>query len=295
MEAPASYAVITPARNESANLQRLAACLQSQVVTPKRWIIIDNGSTDDTPLVARRLAHDCPWIVLREVPGEPVPVRGAPVVRAFHAGVQALDVPADVVVKLDADVSFDSRFFAAVLEAFAQDPALGITGGVCLEQDQAGCWRADHVTRGHVRGATRAYRWECLQAVLPLEGRMGWDGIDELKAQVRGWHTGTLPGLEFHHHRALGDREPTWSKWAIQGDMAHFMGYRPYYVVARSLYRSLQAPSALAILWGYSRAVVSRRPRCSDAAAIEQLRAQQSLRALPRRIREARGVATVSA
>jgi glycosyltransferase involved in cell wall biosynthesis len=289
-----SYAIITPARNESENLQRLAACLRSQTVTPRRWIIVDNGSTDDTPTVGRHLTTECPWITLHEMPGELTPVRGAPVVRAFHAGVAALDVPVDVVVKLDADVSFDPRFFAVILESFAQDPSLGITGGVCLEQDPTGRWLPDHVTRGHVRGATRAYRWDCLEAVLPLEERMGWDGIDELKAQVRGWRTGTLPELEFHHHRALGDREPTWSKWTIQGDMAHFMGYRPYYVVARSLYRSLQAPSALAILWGYVRAVLTRRQRCADAAAVDRLRDQQSLRSLPRRIREARGMAVVS-
>jgi glycosyltransferase involved in cell wall biosynthesis len=291
---PGGYAVITPARNEVENLARLAACLERQTVLARRWIIVDNGSTDATPQLARRLAAERPWVTLLEIPGERSPVRGAPVVRAFHAGLEALDEPVGVVVKLDADVSFADEFFADVLGAFANDPSLGITGGVCLEQDDRGCWVPDHVTRDHVRGATKAYRYECLQAVLPLEERMGWDGIDELKAQVRGWGTRTLPGLCFCHHRVIGTREPTWSKWAIQGDMAHFMGYRPYYVVARSLYRALQAPSAVAMLWGYARAAVTGRPRCSDPEAIAQLRRQQSLRSIPARAREARGVATVT-
>ena len=38
------------------------------------------------------------------------------------------------------------------------------------------------MTGSTVWGATRAYRWECLQQVLPLEERLGWDGIDEFKA-----------------------------------------------------------------------------------------------------------------
>jgi glycosyltransferase involved in cell wall biosynthesis len=291
---PGAYAVITPTRNEAENLARLAACLERQTVRARRWIIVDNGSTDETPELARSLAADRPWITLLQIPGEHSPVRGAPVVRAFHAGLGILQERVEVVVKLDADVSFEDEFFAQLLDAFAIDPSLGITGGVCLEQDDRGCWVPDHVTRDHVRGATKAYRYDCLQAVLPLEERMGWDGVDELKAQVRGWRTRTLPGLCFRHHRVIGTREPTWSKWAIQGDMAHFMGYRPYYVVARSLYRALQAPSAVAMLWGYARAAVTGRPRCSDAGAIAQLRRQQSVRSLPARAREARGVAALT-
>ena len=48
------------------------------------------------------------------------------------------------------------------------------------------------MTGSTVWGATRAYRWECLQRVLPLEERLGWDGIDEFKANALGWRTETL-------------------------------------------------------------------------------------------------------
>jgi hypothetical protein len=175
------------------------------------------------------------------------------------------------------------------MNAFRQEPALGITGGVCVERNAAGSWVAHHVTRDHVRGATRAYRWQCLQDVLPLEERMGWDGVDELKAQVRGWRTRTMPDVRFYHHRRVGMREPAWGMWRLQGDLAHFMGYRPYYVLARSLYRTFRQPAAVAMLWGYGTAAATRRRRCSDPAAIAHLRRQQSMRVLPYRIREALG------
>jgi hypothetical protein len=116
--------------------------------------------------------------------------------------------------------------------------------------------------------------------------------VDELKAQVRGWRTRTLSEVRFRHHRRLGTREPTWNMWLLQGDMAHFMGYRPYYVLARSLYRMVRQPRAVAMLWGYGTAAVARRRRCSDRAAIAHLRRQQSVGALPRRIRDALGKAS---
>ncbi|MBA2642142.1 MAG: glycosyltransferase, partial [Actinobacteria bacterium] len=60
------YAVLTPARNEAANLERIASCLASQTVRPETWVLVENGSTDETPQLAARLAEEHAWIrVLR--------------------------------------------------------------------------------------------------------------------------------------------------------------------------------------------------------------------------------------
>src|SRR5689334_1657924 len=112
------YAVITPTRNEEENLARLGSSMTEQDLKPRRWMIVDNGSTDGTTAVARQLADEHQWITLLEVPGEVTPVRGAPIVRAFHAGVEALEDDVDVVVKLDADVSFAPDFFERIMNAF---------------------------------------------------------------------------------------------------------------------------------------------------------------------------------
>src|SRR5262249_35072763 len=91
-----------------------------------------------------------------------------PIVRAFHAGLNALEVRADVIVKLDADTSMEHDHFERLTTAFTEDTDLGIASGTCLELSGEG-WKAIPVTAGHVRGAVRAYRRACLDAVLPLE------------------------------------------------------------------------------------------------------------------------------
>lgn len=282
-----SYAIVTPARNEAENLERLAGCLGAQTALPESWIIVDNGSNDGTMAVASGLARRHDWIRLVQLEAAGEMARGAPVVRGFHRGLDFVESP-DVVVKLDADVSFAPDFFQRLLGEFEADPRLGIAGGICLEQVD-GRWVEQHVTRSHVRGATRAYRFDCLRQILPLEERMGWDGVDELKAGVRGWGVRSIPGLPFYHHRSLAQRESAWHAWVRQGEMAHFMGYRFSYLVFRTAFRARRDPRAGAMVAGFLRAWAARSTVLRDRDARRYLREQQRLRRLPRRAREATG------
>jgi biofilm PGA synthesis N-glycosyltransferase PgaC len=288
-----SYAIVMPARNEEQNLPRAAEWLSSQTVLPKEWIVVDNGSTDGTLEYARQLAQEHPWIRVIGCEGTPTPVRGAPVVRAFTAGLRALETPTDIVVKLDADVSANADYFGRLIDYFETDPKLGIAGGVCLElvSDE---WVETRATIGHVRGASRAYRWACLQDVLPLEERMGWDGLDALKATTRGWRTATVP-VPFRHHRPVGVRDAHETKrWLAAGEQAHYMNYRPSYVAFRSLRWSLTDWRALAMVCGFMRAFVLRRPQHDDRLVRALLRDRQRFRNLPSRAAEALGYAAAS-
>jgi glycosyltransferase involved in cell wall biosynthesis len=293
----ASYAAITPARDEAANLPRLARCLAGQTVRPSAWVIVDDGSTDETLAQARGLAREYPWIRVLVSPGAASEDGGVPSGRiggrdviAFNAGVAALEDRPDFVVKLDADVSADPDFFERLLAEFDADPSLGIASGNCYEQGADGRWRPQNVTAGHVRGATRVWRWACFEQVLPLELRLGWDGIDEMKAQALGWRTESLVGVPFYHHRMVAARDGSrWGKWATDGGTAHYLGHRFAYLVLRVLYHGRREPAALAMLWGYLAAEVRREPRCADADVRAQRLREQRLRDVPARVREVLG------
>lgn len=283
-----NYAVLTPVRDEAGELPRLARCLAEQTVPPAQWIVIENGSTDGTGEAAAALASRYDWIrVVHAAPGPPR-LRGAPVVRALHAGVAELEQPFDVVAKVDADVSLDPDYFERLLQAFASEPALGLASGACVELVN-GAWRERPVTGTHVWGAARGYRWACLHDVLPLDERMGWDGLDQVRAATRGWKVDRVAGLQFRHHRREGERDESRLRvWAAQGSAAHYMGYRGSYLVLRTLHRARREPAALAILGAYLMATLRREARCPDVEVREQLRRQQRARHLLARARELR-------
>ena len=271
-------AAVTPVRDEEANLPRLAASLIAQTVKPVAWVIVENGSSDSTLSIARRLAAQHPWIqVLQTPPGNRYD-RSSPLKRAFHAGVSALEGKGDVVAKLDADVSMDPDFVEGILEAFERDPRLGMASGTLFEE-RDGEWRESILLGDHCWGPTRCYRRDCLAAVLPLDDGGGFATIDETKAHLAGFRTRTLRHLPFRHHRVEGSGEGNeWRAWARDGAAAHYTGYRMSYLLARCVYRMRTEPAALALIFGYVNALARRRPRYHDRRVRAALRERQRIR-----------------
>jgi glycosyltransferase involved in cell wall biosynthesis len=288
-----SYAVVTPAHDEAENLPRLAAALAEQALPPAEWIVVEDSSTDGTPAILDRLAAEHPWLRVveapRRAPGLAAGPRGGRVVRAFTAGLDSLGPSPTLVAKVDADISFGPDYFDRLADAFAADPRLGIASGTCYQEDGDG-WRQFYGTAASVWGAARVYRRVCLEQLLPLEERMGWDGIDVVMANVEGWKTEILLDLPFFHHRLEGSREDgNWRAWAAQGEAAHYMGYRLSYVFARTIFRARRDPAALSMLATYIGCAAKRRPRYPNRDVREFIRQQQQFRKLPSRKREALG------
>jgi biofilm PGA synthesis N-glycosyltransferase PgaC len=282
-----SYAVVTPARNERENLSRLAGSLAAQTLLPDAWIIVDDGSDDGTEVLAAELAANHRWISL-EASGR----RGGALASgrregraldSFREGVERLPRAVDVVVKVDADTSYEPDYFERLVDCFATHPDLGIAGGACYELED-GTWVRQRVTRTHPRGASRAYRWECIDSVMTLDARMGWDGLDEARAALLGYRSEMLIDLPFRHHRKTGGRERSALRHGTaQGRAAWYMGYRPSYLVLRTLYRMRRDPGSIGMILGYAAAGVARAPRHAEPEVVRHVRSTQRLGALIRR------------
>lgn len=284
-----SYAVVTPARDEEANLRRLAGAMLAQQLRPAEWVVVDDGSSDATPAIVEELAAEHDWIRLlrREAADRDEHVadgrRRARDLDGFLLAAVPLRERVDVIVKVDADISFEPDFFAVLIARFAADERLGIASGTCCELAD-GEWVRRTKAASTVWGATRAYRSECLQDVMRLEPCMGWDGLDEVSAQLRGYRTQTFVDLPFRHHRPEGGRElSSLHQGEALGRAAWYMGYRPSYLTLRAIYRARSEPAALGMLWGYFGAAGRRAPRCPDPRLVRELRSRQRLVATLRR------------
>ena len=49
-----TYVLITPARNEAAFIEKTIQSMIHQTVLPLKWVIVDDGSSDDTAEIVNR-------------------------------------------------------------------------------------------------------------------------------------------------------------------------------------------------------------------------------------------------
>ena len=281
-----SYAIVTPARNERDNLLRLAESVLAQDHAPVSWIIVDDGSDDGMAAVADDLARRHDWIRVvgtgEDAANLAMGRRRGRDLLAFRRGLSSLPAPVDIFVKVDADTSFDPDYFGRLLGRFAERPDLGIAGGTCYELID-GEWQRIKVSGSHPRGASRAYRWALLDEVFALEPEMGWDGVDEVMAELRGYRTAGFTDFGFRHHRKVGEREGRLRAGSALGRQAWYMGYRPSYLLLRALYRARENFASLAMVWGYAWSAATGAPRCPNLTVTRRVREGQRLRVVMRR------------
>ena len=56
------YILVTPAKNEGKNLPNLIHSVENLTIKPILWVIVDDGSTDDTPEIIKEAKKKHEWI-----------------------------------------------------------------------------------------------------------------------------------------------------------------------------------------------------------------------------------------
>jgi glycosyltransferase involved in cell wall biosynthesis len=259
-----------------------------QTLPPIEWVIIDDGSSDGTWEILQEAASRHSWIHPVKRADRGFRHSGAGVVDAFYDGLEALNrTDWHFLVKLDGDLSFAADYFAGCLGRFEQDPKLGIGGGlICAAVNGAMVAESRFDPAFHVRGATKIYRRACWDAIGGLLRCPGWDGMDEIKANMLGWRTATFPEFKVRHFRPAGLAYGRWKDWVKGGRGNYIAGYHPLFMVAKSLRRFGIKPYGIAsfgLLTGYFGSCLKREPRIADPRAVRYIRQQQINRLLGRK------------
>jgi glycosyltransferase involved in cell wall biosynthesis len=279
MDTP-DYIIITPARNEAAHVQKTIDSIVAQTLRPSRWIIVNDGSSDDTAKIIRAAAAQHSWITVVDRPDRGRREAGGGVIATFYDGYKLIaEHPWEFVVKLDGDLSFGPDYFKDCLAEFGKNPKLGIGGGACcLEINGQVQVEFPNDPSYHVRGPTKLYRRACWQDIGGLVKAPGWDGIDEIKANMHGWQTRTFPQIRLVHHRPTGSAYGSWTDSVKCGLANYITGYHPVFIVCKCAKRFLAKPfslAPLALFTGFLKGYVKKMPQVDDKELIHYLRQQQ--------------------
>jgi biofilm PGA synthesis N-glycosyltransferase PgaC len=283
-----TYVVITPVRNEGQRIGKTIESMVNQVRLPAKWVIVDDGSSDQTPQIINAASARYPWIHVVRRPDRGSRKSGAGVIEAFYDGYAMLGgLTWDYLVKLDGDLSFGGNYFSRCFDHFDADERLGIGGGaICVVEDGEARLESAGDPPFHVRGATKIYRRQCWEDISPLVRAPGWDTIDEVKANMKGWTTRTFAELPLIQLKGTGTADGAWLNWFKNGRGCYVSGYDPLFMLAKCVKRAFSNPPlvpALALGAGFCSGYVSRIPRPADGDVIRYLRRQQRQRMLLRR------------
>lgn len=274
------YVVVTPARNEAPFIEKTMESMIRQTVLPLKWVIVDDGSTDETAAIVSKYLSDYPWIdmICREKRNGR---NFAGKVNAFYAGLERLqDIPWEFVSNLDGDISFDPDHFEFLLGRCVSDPKLGVVGTTFREE---GFDLARDVIEWetHVGGQCQMFRRQCFEEIggyVPV-ATGGVDWVAVITARMKGWKTRSFAEREFYHHRPMGTAGggPLTSAYRY-GRKDYCIGSHPLWEAARVAHRMGRRPyilSGITLAAGYGWAWMNREPRAVSKELIQFHRREQ--------------------
>jgi glycosyltransferase involved in cell wall biosynthesis len=274
------YVLITPARNEGAYIEKTIRSVVAQTILPLRWVIVSDGSTDDTDDIVRKFVAVHDWIDFVSLPRR-AERNFAGKVAAFNAGhARVAGMKYDVIGNLDADVSFDEEYFAFLLRKLAENPALGLVG-TPYRDPLNDPYDYRYVSVDHVTGPCQLFRRECFEAIggyMPVKGG-AIDRIADISARMKGWQTKTFTEKVYLHHRASGTSQQSVliSKFK-DGAKDYSVGSSPVWELFRTAYQMTKKPLFLGGLMtgaGYVWSLVRRVERPVSREMVQFCRREQ--------------------
>lgn len=261
------YVLITPVRNEEKFIENTLRSMVAQTLRPERWVIVDDGSTDQTPGLVQHYSDSHPWIEV--VQRQQRPDRSfSGKVDAFNAGLDRVrSLSFDVIGNLDGDLSFEPDYLEFLISKFAQDPRLGLAGTPFNEDSGYDSARDSFEGENYVAGGCQLFRYQCFQEIGGYVANKagGVDWIAVMSARMKGWKVRSFPEKRFHHYRSLGTAEKSFLGAMFQyGERAYYLGGSPLWHSCRCLYRMTRRPfvtGGAVLMAGYLYAALRRTKR----------------------------------
>src|SRR5881397_3760299 len=124
------YCLITPCRDESKFARRTLDSIANQTIQPSLWVIVDDGSRDETPQILAEYAKKLPYIRIIRRADRGDRKLGGGVIEAFDEGFKSINPDEfDYVCKLDLDLDIPPGYFEELMKRMEANPRIGTCSG----------------------------------------------------------------------------------------------------------------------------------------------------------------------
>ena len=280
------HVVVTPSRNDEIHLRELFNSMVNQTLPPSEWVIVLHNPKENISQSLQSDFFSFKWISIATVNDDSKRKRGAQIARMVNFGISQLSSKWDYLSKIDADMTLPRDYFEQIFSEFSENPNLGIASGSCyiVENNSR---KKEKVSENHTRGGLKTYRGECYDQICGIREVDGWDGVDNIVAQMRGWETMNFPKIEVLHGRRTGSSSGLLRGCFESGSFAYSMRYFFPFIIARSIHQMFRKPILLGGIFmfsGYIFGVITmKKPSLSKDEAIFFHKSQKNRLAFWRR------------
>ncbi len=271
------YIIISPVRDEEEFVEITIESVVKQTIIPKKFIIVNDGSSDRTGEIIERWSEKVEWIEHINIPDRGKRDSAGGEITAFYEGYKRIkNSDWSYIVKLDGDLSFEEDYFENCLKRFENESRLGIASGEVFDVID-GVPSIVKAPDFHVRGAAKMYRRKCWEDIGGLLQIPGWDTIDLMKAHQCGWITRTLKDIHVLHLNQTGSKYGLWRNAVKNGQCNYNTGYEHLFMMLKCLKRVWSQPyfiDGLGLFWGYMIGHVKRN-RIKDKELLKYVKKQQ--------------------
>ena len=266
-------------------MRRTLDSVAAQTIPPALWVVVDDGSTDDTARILDRYTRNFAFLRVLRRTGRCGRSVGPGVIETFYHGFAAVRLDEfDFVCKLDMDLDLPPRYFELLMLRMEREPRLGTSSGKpWFYHPKTGRLVPETIGDEMSVGASKFYRVECFREIGGFVRQVMWDGIDCHRARMLGWIAESVNDeeLRFLHLRPMGSSQKgIWAGRVRTGFGQYFMGTSPFYFLASAIFRLPKHPvlyGSMAMLWGYISSAWMRVPRYHDLEFRRFLRRYQRL------------------
>lgn len=267
------YIIITPCKNEEENLPVLIKSIIKQSITPKLWVIIDDGSNDRTPEIIKETKSEYKWI-------QSICLNGSSRDLTFHVSsviktgldfaqtfCREHNITYDCIMFIDSDMYMqDSDFFKKLLAEFEKDEYLGIASGTIQYRDVFLKLHDAKSRSDTISGGEMMCRRKCIEEIGGVPISHAWESVMRVKAILKEWKIKRFNEIKIIHTRETGSAEGLKKGYYLKGTSEYYLDLNPFIVAAKGLKYCLKRPYYLGCiyLFGYFSSCIKRKDKTND-------------------------------
>lgn len=274
-----SYIIVTPCKNEEDNILQLADSIINQTILPKRWIIIDDGSTDSTPELLKSLTSKYNWIHVQVLTNQKrdLSFHYAEIVNnglnfALHISKES-EFTCDFLGLIDADMILSLDFFEKIITEFENNLKLGIASGTVTYIVKGK--RIIEKGRDNLPiGGLRVWNKKCFLDTGGFPISYSADSVSNVLAILDGWDTAKFEDIQGIQTRETSSAEGLWRGYKTKGKSDYYRDYHPIYVILKFFRYTYKFPFYLGVpyLYGYAVGIFKIRAKIQNMRVREYYR-----------------------